>query len=295
MSTELLPGAVVEPVVRWYRRSGRDLPWREPGTTPWQVLVSEVMLAQTPVARVEPAYRQWISLWPDAPTTAAASRADLLRAWGRLGYPRRALRLHETAGVVTRDYGGVLPVTEPELRALPGVGEYTAAAVLAFAHGQRIAVLDTNVRRVLARALTAAPRAPLTLTNAERERARSLLPSRHSAAAEWSVAVMELGALICTAKAPRCSECPLVDRCAWVAVGKPVDDSPPPRGQAWHGTDRQCRGRIMAALRASPQALSSDDVARVWDDDGQRERCLAGLLDDGLVVRAGRAHYALPT
>ena len=251
------------------------------------------MLAQTPVARVAPVYDAWIEKWPDARSTAEASRAEIIRAWGRLGYPRRALRLHECAHAVLRDHEGAVPDTEVELRALPGIGEYTAAAVLAFAYGRRIAVLDTNVRRVFARAVDGHASAPTSLTRRERELARTLLPSRAATAAEWSVAVMELGALVCTARSPECGLCPIADQCAWRAAGYP----PSPlraRNQSWEGTDRQCRGRLMAVLRDRHHGASSAELAEVWPEPAQRQRCLDGLIADGLVDPIDDDHFTLP-
>jgi len=281
-------------IVRWYRTHGRSLPWRDASTTAWQVLVSEVMLGQTPVSRVAPAYLAWIERWPDPETTAAASPADILRMWGRLGYPRRALRLREAAIVITRDHHGTVPTTDDELRALPGVGEYTAAAVRAFAYGQRAVVLDTNVRRVLARLISGTERPPASLTNSERELATSLLPRSSKSAAEWSVAVMELGALVCTATKPVCSACPVRTDCVWRAADYPAS-TVAPRRQAWHGTDRQCRGRLMSVLRESSGAVPGALLREAWDDAAQRERCLDSLLDDALVAIVGDDEYALPS
>jgi len=139
------------PVLDWYSANARDLPWRAPTATPWSVLVSEVMLQQTPVSRVLPAHRAWLARWPSPAALAADPPAAAVRQWGRLGYPRRALRLHEAARIVTRQHDGQVPTSRDELLKLPGIGAYTAAAVAVFAFGRRHAVLDTNVRRVLAR------------------------------------------------------------------------------------------------------------------------------------------------
>lgn len=274
-------------VLQWYARHARDLPWRRPGTSPWGVLVSEVMLAQTPVTRVTPVYEQWLARWPTPAALAAEPGGEALRAWGRLGYPRRALRLHEAATVVVGQHRGELPTTYDGLRALPGVGEYTAAAVLAFAYGGRAAVLDTNVRRVLARVVGGVELPPASLTVAERRTAETLLPDEPSLAARWSVAVMELGALVCSARAPRCGECPVRASCAWRAAGSPAYDGPPRRRQAFAGTDRQVRGLIMAALRSAPGPVSRADLDAVWPDPAQRERALSGLLHDGLADEVG--------
>lgn len=285
MSAELVPR-----VVAWFGGARRDLPWRAPERTPWGVLVSEVMLQQTPVVRVEPAWRAWMERWPTPSDVAAASTADVLRAWDRLGYPRRALRLQECARVLVERHGGDVPDDEAALRALPGVGEYTAAAVRAFAFGRRSVVVDTNVRRVLARAVGGVALPAPHPTASERATATAVVPRDDAEAAAWAAASMELGALVCTARAPRCGDCPVRDLCGWRAAGYPEDEHAHRRtSQAWNGTDRQCRGRIMAALR-----LATDPVARTgFDPDEQTTRCLASLVDDGLVELTA-AGYALP-
>lgn len=278
---------IVAAALEWFADAARDLPWRAPDRTPWGVLVSEVMLQQTPVARVEPVWRAWQERWPTPADLAAAPTADVLRAWGTLGYPRRALRLARCARAVVDRYGGELPTTEAELRTLPGIGPYTAAAVVAFAHGRRAVVLDTNVRRVLARTLAGEALPSPHLTRAEQGRADAAWPADDARAVAWSAAAMELGALVCTARAPRCAACPVAASCAWRAAGYPPPTTAP-RTQAWAGTDRQARGRIMAALRDGIGRLDARGLAAAWPhDDDQRERALAGLLDDGLVVRVG--------
>lgn len=283
---------LVEPVVAWYAGHARALPWRAPDRTPWGVLVSEAMLQQTPVARVEPVWREWMARWPTPADLAAAPTADVLRAWGTLGYPRRALRLAECARAVVERHGGRLPDDEAALLALPGVGPYTAAAVLAFAHGRRAVVLDTNVRRVLARVLDGVALPPAHLTRAEAARADAVWPDDDAAAAAWSVAAMELGALVCTARAPACAQCPVAASCAWRRAGSPPPTTPR-RTQAWTGTDRQARGRIMATLRAAHGPVDDDALAAAWPDAEQRARALAGLVADGLVARVPGGH-ALP-
>ena len=207
-----------EPILRWYAANARDLPWRAPGTSPWAVLVSEVMLQQTPVARVEPVYREWLARWPEPADLAREPAGEAVRAWARLGYPRRALRLHQAATEVVAHHGGRLPTAYDDLLALPGVGTYTAAAVASFAYGARQAVLDTNVRRVLVRAGAGRAEAAPSLTAQERRLGESLLPDEPAVAARWGVAVMGLGALVCTARAPRCADCPVRAGCAWQVV-----------------------------------------------------------------------------
>ena len=284
------------PVLAWYAEHARDLAWRVPGTSAWAVLVSEVMLQQTPVARVEPVYLAWLERWPSPAALAAEPPGEAVRMWGRLGYPRRALRLHEAAVQVTERYGAELPTSYDELRALPGIGDYTAAAVASFAHGARHAVLDTNVRRVLARALGGEEQPAPAVTAAERARAEAVVPDEPAVAARWAVAVMELGALVCAARAPRCDACPVVDRCAWRLAGSPAYDGPARRVQPFAGTDRQVRGLLMGVLRdrdPSEGPASALEMTAVWDDDVQRDRALAGLLADGLVVEE-HGSYRLP-
>lgn len=278
-------------VLGWYDEHARDLPWRTDSATPWSVMVSEFMLQQTPVSRVLPVHAEWLERWPTPADLAQAPSGEAVRAWGRLGYPRRALRLHAAATVIVERHGGEVPHDHAALLALPGVGEYTAAAIASFAFGGRHAVLDTNVRRVFARAVSGVEFPAPSVTRAERELAESLVPDRAPAA--WAVAVMELGALVCTARAPRCEACPVVDRCAWVRAGKPAYDGPPRRGQAWAGTDRMVRGRLLAVLRESDGSVSKDRLDAVWDQPEQRERCLAGLVEDGLARRIDD-RYALP-
>jgi A/G-specific adenine glycosylase len=290
-----MPTPYAEPVLAWFARNARDLPWREPGTTPWSVLVSEIMLQQTPVARVVPAHRSWLERWPTPPALAAEPAGEAIRQWGRLGYPRRALRLHQTATVVTERHGGIVPDDIGALLALPGIGSYTAAAVASFAFGQRHAVLDTNVRRVLARLVTGQPQPRSTPSVAERRMAESLLPAEPAVAARWSVAVMELGALVCTAASPRCADCPVARHCAWLAAGRPLaGDGTGRRTQRYDGTDRQCRGRLMAVLRDGGGPVTQADFDVVWADRAQLARALDGLVADGLVDPLPDGRYALP-
>ncbi|GAA4418504.1 A/G-specific adenine glycosylase [Georgenia halophila] len=300
--------AVHRTVLDWYQANARDLPWRRPGTTAWAVLVSEVMLQQTPVSRVEPAWRAWMDRWPAPADLAAAPAAEVLRAWDRLGYPRRALRLQECARAVVDRHGGVVPDTEDALLALPGIGAYTAAAVAAFTYGRRAVVLDTNVRRVLGRALEGRALPAPALGRAERERAAGYVPEDRETSVRWNVGVMELGALVCTARSPRCERCPLQTRCAWVRAGRPADaHAATRRRQAWHGTDRQVRGRIMAALRDAPDGWTAESALLQAGADGadpaalpdprQPARALASLVADGLAVRGDDGHpsrYRLP-
>ncbi len=282
-----------EPVLRWYAANARELPWRDPGASPWSVLVSEIMLQQTPVARVLPAHATWLERWPTPPSLAAATPGDAVRQWGRLGYPRRAVRLHETARILTEDHGGQVPDSVAVLRGLPGVGSYTAAAVASFAFGQRHAVLDTNARRVLARLVRGEDLPPRSTSAAEVRLAESLLPTVPRRAARWSVAVMELGALVCTATRPDCGRCPVARHCAWRRAGSPPAMVRPP-AQRYAGTDRECRGRLLAVLReaAGPVPAARFDV--VWPDPAQRGRALNALVADGLAAALANGMYALP-
>jgi A/G-specific adenine glycosylase len=283
------------PVRDWYAVQARDLPWRRPGVSPWAVLVSEVMLQQTPVARVLPVYEQWLERWPTPASLAAEPPGEAVRAWGRLGYPRRALRLHAAARIVVERHGGRLPDSYAGLRSLPGVGDYTAAAVASFAHGHRHPVLDTNVRRVLARVVGGSEFPAATGVSAtERALAEGLLPERGNEAAAWAVAVMELGALVCTARSPDCARCPVRDLCAWRAAGAPAYQGPTRRAQAYAGTDRQCRGRLLAVLREAAGPVRRAALDAAWHLPDQADRCLASLVDDGLAVEVTAGHYALP-
>ncbi|HYN56857.1 MAG TPA: A/G-specific adenine glycosylase [Motilibacterales bacterium] len=279
----------------WFDEHRRDLPWRAPDRTPWGVLVSEVMLQQTPVGRVVPAWSAWLARWPQPADLAAEAPGEAVRQWGRLGYPRRALNLHAAAVAIVDGHAGQVPEAEADLRALPGVGEYTAAAVRAFAFGRRSVVLDTNVRRVLARLAEGQQHPPPSLTVRERARAEALVPHDDAVAAHWSAAVMELGALVCTATSPRCPDCPVVGMCAWVRAGRPAYDGPARRVQRFAGTDRQVRGRIMAVLRESDGPVERAAIEATWDAAIQRERALDGLVADGLVELVGADRFGLPS
>jgi A/G-specific adenine glycosylase len=257
------------------------------------VLVSEVMLQQTPVSRVIPAHQAWLARWPTPTALAAEAAGEAIRQWGRLGYPRRALRLHETAVILTKQYGGIVPADAEALLRLPGIGSYTAAAVASFAFGQRHAVLDTNVRRVLARLVTGVPQPPAAPSVAETRLAESLLPTEPAIAARWSVAMMELGALVCTAASPQCGACPVARQCVWLAAGRPPAATRR-RTQRYDGTDRQCRGRLLAVLRDSGAPVSRSDFDAVWAGPAQLARALDGLVADGLVDPLPDGRYALP-
>jgi A/G-specific adenine glycosylase len=294
MAGQATARAAGEAIIDWYATAARDLPWRRPDVDAWAVLVSEVMLQQTPVARVEPVWREWMARWPTPAALAAVAPADVIRAWGKLGYPRRALRLREAAVAVVERHGGVVPADVTALEALPGVGTYTARAVACFGYGQPQPVVDTNVRRVVAR---------LVHGRAEAGNARAsdlsdiatLTPADAGRATRFSVAAMELGALVCVAGTPRCGVCPVRDRCAWRLAGCPPHDGPPRRVQKFAGTDRQLRGRLLDVLRAAHGPVDAAELDAVWDDAVQRTRCLDSLLTDGLVEQTADGLFRLPT
>jgi A/G-specific adenine glycosylase len=286
-------------VSMWFASAARDLPWREPGTTAWGVVVSEIMLQQTPVSRVAPAWQDWMRRWP----TPAAMAADpdqpaaAIRMWGRLGYPRRALRLYEIAVAVVRLHGGEIPADLDDLLALPGVGSYTARAVAAFAFGQRHPVVDTNVRRFVARAVGGLAEAGPATTQRDLDAVEALLPADPADAARASIAFMELGAVVCVARSPRCAVCPVASRCAWRLAGSPPQGPAAraaTRAQTYAGTDRQVRGLLMAVLRDAEHPVPAPTLDAVWPDAAQRARALAGLLADGLAIEPAPGEYALP-
>ena len=282
---------LVDALVAWFDEHERPLPWRS--TTPWGVMVSEFMLQQTPVDRVLPVWHEWLGRWPTPTDLAGAAPGDAIRAWGRLGYPRRARRLHQSATLIVERHGGEVPDDERALVALPGIGDYTAAAIRAFAFGRRSVVLDTNVRRVIARTLDAQATPPGHITRGEWQRADDLWPRADIASARWSAAVMEFGALVCTARSPQCTSCPVTDTCAWTAAGQPEGASPRRQPQ-YEGSDREVRGRLMQVVRDADGVVARARLAKVWPDNEQRDRALAGLIADGLIVEKPRHHFCLP-
>jgi putative A/G-specific adenine glycosylase len=258
----------------------------------WGTLVFEIMSQQTPIARVQPIWLQWMERWPTPADVAAASSADIIVAWANLGYPSRALRLKACAAAIVEKHGGEVPLSLKDLTLLPGVGTYTASALLAFRHGIRVPVLDTNVRRVLVRFLDGREFPPHTTpSKAETKRADELLPEDGHRAAEVSLALMEFGALVCTQLSPSCDECPISNNCAWALAGFPKDEKRP-TSQPYAGTDRQARGRIMKALRTAhfegTDGLTKRrvlDAARIDGGDRyQPTRVYRALLKDGMIV-----------
>jgi A/G-specific adenine glycosylase len=278
-------------LLRWYEHAQRDLPWRREGVTPWQILVSEFMLQQTPVARVEPIWRDWVARWPTPSATATASAADVLRAWGKLGYPRRAKRLHECATAIATEHADEVPADVDALLRLPGVGAYTARAVACFAYGKRVPVVDTNVRRVVARAVHGRADAAASASPRDLDDVEALLPN-DADAPQFSVALMELGATVCTARAPRCGLCPL-SACAWRSRGFPAGTSVR-RVQKYAGTDRQVRGRLLDVLRGNDSPVTRAQLDVAWrSDTAQRDRALDSLLVDGLIEQTADGRFAL--
>ncbi|MCI6573820.1 MAG: A/G-specific adenine glycosylase [Actinomycetaceae bacterium] len=282
-------------LTQWYSHSARDLPWRDDSVSPWGILVCEVMSQQTPVARVVPTWLTWMHRWPTPPAMARASAAEVLIAWDRLGYPRRALRLLECARILTEHHSGKLPKDRNALLALPGIGEYTADALLAFAFHAYSVVLDTNIRRVLARWHgDAFPTAHLT--KAERERATIFVPKEGKDAARWNQAVMELGAIVCTATSPQCQNCPVAELCGWKLDGYPrpaTTASAAP--QKFAGTQREARGKIMAVLRAEPDStFAHADLLQASGLPTERfTPALQALVHDGL-ARELNSGFSLP-
>ena len=309
----------------WWSRYARDLPWRFGRTTPWGVLVSEVMSQQTQMSRVVPYWTAWMRVWPDAASLAAAPKAEVITAWGRLGYPRRALRLQECARQVAGQYADRLPRDYDQLVALPGIGDYTASAVMSFAYGERIAVIDTNIRRVLSRVFLGRESKGGAASREERQLAWQVLPEdedsevsdhhvngddslgtadpqirsaawREPPSARWNQAVMELGATVCVARKPACDICPLAGHCRFLKAGLPGLGSGRTRPrQRFAGTDRQIRGSILQALRqASGAPVFRKDLKPLCDDEIRLDRCIASLDEDGLLEIGQDGSLSLP-
>ena len=231
--------------------------------------------------------------WPSPAALARVSPADVIRAWGKLGYPRRALRLREAAVAVVERHDGVVPDDVTALEALPGVGTYTARAVACFGYGRPQPVVDTNVRRVVARLVHGRAEAG-NARAADLADIAALAPPDPARATRFSVAAMELGALVCVAGTPRCGACPVRDRCAWVLAGSPPHDGNRRRVQKFAGTDRQVRGRLLDVLRAAHAPVPVEELDAAWDDAVQRSRCLYSLLTDGLVEQTDDGLFTLP-
>jgi A/G-specific adenine glycosylase len=269
----------------WWDEFSRDFPWREETVTAWGVLLSEVMSQQTPMARVLPYWREWMRMWPTPADLAKASTAEILTAWGRLGYPRRAMRLRECAQQVVSRFDGEVPATYSDLVALPGIGDYTASAVLSFYFHQRVVVLDTNIRRVLSRVFLGCESRGGAASAAEKELARDVLPADAWESVEWNRSVMELGAIVCTSANPLCSQCPLASSCEFYRLGLPgLGQRATRKVQKWVGTNRQVRGIIVQALRDAPDsALTAEQIDELHPNSQQLHECLYALESEGLV------------
>ena len=266
----------------WGERVRRDLPWRRT-RDPWAVLVSELMLQQTQVPRVVARYDEFLRRFPTPDDCATAAVGEVVRAWEGLGYNRRAVDLHRAATRIVARHGGRVPTDLDELLALPGVGAYTARAVLAFAFERDHGVVDTNAARFLARAVA---RRRLTAREAQ-ELADALVPPGQGWA--WNQAVLDLGATICTKRTPRCGACPIARSCAWARAGWPHPDPAvgsagvPGRQSRFDGSDRQGRGRLVQALRTGPVGIDRVPDAAGWPDEPERARRIAdGLVAEGL-------------
>ena len=277
-----------KPIVNWFKKNKRDLPWRT--TTPWGVMVSEYMLQQTPVNRVLPKWIEWMERWPTPADLALATPAQVITAWGRLGYPRRALRLHAAAQIIAEDFNNEVPEDELTLQQLPGIGEYTAAAIAAFAFDQRTLVMDVNIRRVLTRVIDGNEHPKPAPTSREKARRLTLLPEKN--AHIWAAATMELGAIVCTSKNPKCELCPVISACNWRKNGYPKSDLIR-KSQDWHGTDRKCRGTIVQALREN-ESLTENAIKKLWPEESQVEKALKTLQEDLLIEAISRKRYRLP-
>ncbi len=282
-------------VMEWFEANGRDLPWRVPGFTPWGTLVSEFMLQQTPVSRVIPKLEAWLERWPTPAALAADSPGEAVRAWDKLGYPRRALWLHACAVAIVERFNGQVPSDVDALLSLPGIGPYTARAVAVFAYGAHEPVVDTNIRRVIARhdkglADQGAPREKQDLADMA-----ALLPDTGDSP-RFNQAVMELGAIVCTSKKPACDACPIASTCAWRGAGCPtVTASAKPKQKKYEGSDRQARGAILAILRDQAGPVGHDEISQSWADATQLGRAIAGLLSDGLIELVDDDKYQLPS
>ena len=286
---------IARPIISWYEHSGRDLPWRAEDFSPWGIMVSEFMLQQTQVSRVLPKLTAWLERWPTPAALAADSPAEAVRMWDRLGYPRRALWLHQAASEIVAQHGGQVPRSVETLLGLKGVGPYTARAIAAFAYAERVPVVDTNTRRVIARAVQGIAAAGMPNERADLAAMDALLPADSTAAQAFNAGIMELGALICTAGNANCAECPVATQCAWKLAGYPSNaPAKRPRQAPFVGSDRQVRGLIMAALRDSVEPVPESALSQLWPDPVQLGRAAHGLLKDGLIELDTEERFHLP-
>jgi A/G-specific adenine glycosylase len=271
----------VPDLIDWYAATARELPWRRDGFGAWGVLVSEFMLQQTPVNRVVPHLEAWLARWPTPAALAADAPAEAVRQWANLGYPRRALWLHRAATEITTRHGGVVPADVEALLALTGIGDYTARAVAVFAYGLREPVVDTNTRRVLAR-VVAGRSQPGPAHRRDLDDMRTVLPRDIARSTIVNAAAMELGAVVCTARSPRCDVCPVARSCAWRAAGYPDTGDTRTRQARYEGSDRQARGAVLRVLRGADGPVPLDEVIANWPDAAQRDRAIDSLIADGL-------------
>jgi len=276
------PKTLADRLVPWYREHARALPWRERGFGAWGVLVSEFMLQQTQVGRVIPLLQAWLERWPTPSALAADAPGEAVKAWANLGYPRRALWLHRAAVEIRDRHDGVVPRDVDALLALTGIGDYTARAVAVFAYGDRHPVVDTNTRRVIARAVDGRAQ-PGTPHRRDLDAMAALLPADREDAATMNAAAMELGQVVCVSRSPRCDACPVRDLCAWRAAGSPATADTRRRQARYEGSDRQARGAALRQLRQAGGPLPHDAVLADWHDAAQRDRAILTLLDDGLI------------
>lgn len=278
-------------LIQWWASHRRDLPWRRT-CDPWLVLVSEVMLQQTQVERVLPYFEAFAERWPTPQRCAQAELAEVLAAWQGLGYPRRARNLWQSAAIITEHHNGQVPADLDDLLALPGVGPYTARAVQAFAFGIDTGVVDTNVGRILARWQGR------RLVPGEAQRvADDLVPAGEGWA--WNQAMMDLGAHVCTKRDPNCDRCPAQSWCAWAggAVGSESSGQPDPadrsagvssRQAPFEGSDRQARGRLLAALSGGPLPTEqAAEAMRIERDEARAQRLIEELIAEGLITSDG--------
>jgi A/G-specific adenine glycosylase len=278
-------------VLDWFDRAGRGLPWRAT-RDPYRVLVAEVLAQQTQAARAAAAWPRFLERFPDVAALAAATPAEVLRAWQGLGYNRRALALRATAQAVVERGGW--PDTVEGLAALPGIGPYTARAVACFALGLQVAPVDTNVARVLTRALTGDDPSQLGPAARQRLADAAMPPGR---AWEWSSALMDVGALHCRPR-PRCEGCPLAPRCRWRALGAAAPASRARAQPPFRTSDRRWRGAVVRALAAAPAGLDADKLATAVEAEaagrpaGWFDGLLSRLEGEGLIARSpdGRVH-----
>ncbi len=269
-------------LINWFDKNKRDLPWRN--STPWGVFVSEFMLQQTPVSRVLPIWEEWMRRWPTPGDLAREPKSEVIKAWGRLGYPRRALRLHESAKVIYQEHGNQVPRFREELLALPGVGDYTASAIAAFAYGESTLVLDVNIRRFFGRYFEGLQFPSNSPSLVEKKLRSELIPSLRGDT--WAAATMEFGALICTSRSPKCDQCFLAKDCAWRAAGYPEMEIK--RQAKFEGSDRQCRGVVMKVLKERDRATKTL-LMKSWPHESQLEMALKTLIADGLIEATGKS------